>query len=150
MLNTSSPKSGLPPISAISGVTKLATKPVTTAPNAAPTTTATARSTTLPRRMKSRNSLSTPLLLARGYPRPFDGLRGDPALLRRGPQGLAQPLRVGRAAAGDQARPLPVLLRRLSDRLRLHPRDADGEGLGARRDGLRVRAHVPRDRHPRE
>src|SRR3954469_16412422 len=44
-------------MAAISGVTKRATKAVTTAPNAAPMTTATARSMTLPRRMKSRNSL---------------------------------------------------------------------------------------------
>ena len=47
--------------------------------------------------------------------------RSPPALPRRDPEGLAQQVRVGRAAAGDQARPLPVLLRRLSDRLRVHP-----------------------------
>ena len=40
------------------GVMKAATKEVTTAVNAAPTATATARSTTLPRRMKARNSWS--------------------------------------------------------------------------------------------
>src|SRR4051812_253655 len=48
-------KSGFPPIAAINGVTKLAVNAVTTAPNAAPMTTATARSTTLPR---SRNFLN--------------------------------------------------------------------------------------------
>src|SRR3712207_6032597 len=42
----------------MSGVTKSATNAVTTAPNAAPMTTATARSTTFPRSTKSRNSLS--------------------------------------------------------------------------------------------
>src|SRR3954449_9067996 len=57
IVKTSALKSGLPTIAAISGVTKLATKAVTTAPNAAPMTTATARSITLPRRMKSLNSL---------------------------------------------------------------------------------------------
>ena len=58
IVNVSSAKSGLPPIAAISGVTRSATNAATTAPNAAPMTTATARSTTLPRRMNSRNSLS--------------------------------------------------------------------------------------------
>src|SRR3712207_873711 len=43
----------------MSGVMKEDTKAVTTAPNAAPMTTATASSTTLPRSTKSRNSLST-------------------------------------------------------------------------------------------
>src|SRR3954464_5150701 len=64
MVNASVEKSGLPPIAAISGVTKDATNAVTTAPNAAPITTATASSTTLPRRMKSRNSLSMRVILA--------------------------------------------------------------------------------------
>src|SRR3954454_15774751 len=64
MVNARAEKSGLPPIAAISGVTNEATKAVTRAPNAAPMTTATASSTTLPRRTKSRNSLSMRVILA--------------------------------------------------------------------------------------
>src|SRR4051794_9541875 len=45
-------------MAAISGVMRSATSLVTTAPNAAPMTTATARSTTLPRMTKSLNPLS--------------------------------------------------------------------------------------------
>src|SRR3954447_25378800 len=45
-------------MAAMSGVMKSATSAVITAPKAAPMTTATARSTRLPRRMKLRNSLS--------------------------------------------------------------------------------------------
>src|SRR4051794_18883451 len=48
---------------AMSGVMKSATKAVTTAPNAAPMTTPTARSTTLPRSMNSLKSLSIGALL---------------------------------------------------------------------------------------
>jgi len=44
-------KSGEPTIAAMSGVSRSLTSAVTTAPNAAPITTATARSSTLPRRM---------------------------------------------------------------------------------------------------
>src|SRR6266700_225699 len=51
-------KSGLPATAEISGVIMLVTNDVTTAPNAAPTTTATARSITLPRIMNSRKPLS--------------------------------------------------------------------------------------------
>src|SRR5712692_4403263 len=47
-------KSGLPPIAAISGVTRSFTNAVTTTPNAVPMTTATARSTTLPLSKKVR------------------------------------------------------------------------------------------------
>src|ERR1700722_6415943 len=51
-------KSGLLPIAEISGLMMSATRALTIAVNAAPITTAMARSTTLPRRMKSRNPLS--------------------------------------------------------------------------------------------
>src|SRR6266536_5966005 len=51
-------KSGWATMAAISGVRTLVTKDVTTAPKAAPITTATARSITLPRRMNSRNPLN--------------------------------------------------------------------------------------------
>src|SRR4051812_42117081 len=64
MVKASAEKSGLPPIAAISGVTNDATNAVMTAPKAAPITTATASSTTLPRRTKSRNSLSMRVILA--------------------------------------------------------------------------------------
>src|SRR3954468_16944224 len=53
IVNASDAKSGFPPIAAISGVMKLATNAVTSAPNDAPMTTATARSTRLPRNRKS-------------------------------------------------------------------------------------------------
>src|SRR5947209_1944810 len=49
-------KLGLPKMSAMIGVSRSRTRAVTTAPNAAPTTTATARSTTFPR---SRNALKS-------------------------------------------------------------------------------------------
>ena len=61
--------------------------------------------------------------------------RSPPALPRRDPEGLAQQVRVGRATAGDQVRSLPLLVRRLSDRLRVHPADAGGGRRPARRDG---------------
>src|SRR5690348_13935119 len=48
-------KSGLPPMAAISGVKMLVTSAVTTAPKAAPMTTATARSTTFPRKRNFLN-----------------------------------------------------------------------------------------------
>src|SRR5579871_1621535 len=51
-------KSGLPPMAAINGVIRSATSAVTTALKARPITTATARSTRLPRMRNSRNSLS--------------------------------------------------------------------------------------------
>src|SRR5689334_14402262 len=66
MVNVRLLKSGCPPIAAMIGVRMSATNAVTTAPNAAPITTATARSTTLPRMMNSRKPLSTrPLLYSR-------------------------------------------------------------------------------------
>ena len=46
--------------------------------------------------------------------------------------------------AGDQAQPLPVLLGRLSDRLRLHHRHARPARRRARRAGVRLRADLPR------
>ena len=50
----------LPPTTPMIGVMMPLTIEVTTAPNAAPITTATARSTTLPRMMNALNSLSMP------------------------------------------------------------------------------------------
>ena len=59
LLNVSSAeKSGLCTTAAINGLMISATSALTMAVNAAPMTTATARSTTLPRRTKSRNPLS--------------------------------------------------------------------------------------------
>src|SRR4051794_4897098 len=54
MVNDRELKSGLPPIAARIGVMKSLVNAVTRAPNAAPMSTATARSTTLPRRMNAR------------------------------------------------------------------------------------------------
>ena len=53
IVKVSSLKSGSPKIAPISGVIRSATSEVTTAPKAAPMTTATASSTTFPREMKS-------------------------------------------------------------------------------------------------
>src|SRR5215203_3534296 len=130
-------------MSAISGVTNADVKAVMTAPKAAPMMTATASLTTFPRMTKSRNSLSTAGSLPRGYARASYGRGGHPPLPRRGPEGVAQQVRVGRSPAGDQARALPVLLRRVSDGLRLHPGDPEREGLGAGRDGVRVGTDLP-------
>jgi hypothetical protein len=58
MVRVSAEKSGFPKIAAISGVMMLVTKEVTTAPNAAPMTTATAKSTTFPRMMNARKPFS--------------------------------------------------------------------------------------------
>ena len=73
IVNVSAEKSGLPKMAAISGVRMSATKAVITAPKAAPMTTATARSTTLPRMMKSRNPLNIrpPLVESRRVRRIF-------------------------------------------------------------------------------
>src|ERR1700704_5878783 len=57
----------LPKMSAISGVIKAEEKDETTAVKAVPITTATARSTTLPRRRKARNPLNITLLLLRRH-----------------------------------------------------------------------------------
>src|SRR5512133_3539152 len=57
MVKARLPKSGLPKIAAMTGVRRSLTSALTTAVKAAPMTTATARSTTFPRRMNSRNSL---------------------------------------------------------------------------------------------
>src|SRR4051794_19145512 len=56
-VKNSAPKLGLPPIAARKGVMKLAVNEVTSAPKAAPISTATARSTTLPRRRNFRKPL---------------------------------------------------------------------------------------------
>src|SRR6476660_3890625 len=63
MKKLSAEKSGLPTMAAISGVRMLVTNEVTTAPNAAPITTATARSSTLPRMMNCRKPLNIGVLL---------------------------------------------------------------------------------------
>jgi hypothetical protein len=57
-VNLSAEKSGRPTMAAMGGVSRSLTKALTTLPKAAPMTTATARSTTLPGNMKSRKPLS--------------------------------------------------------------------------------------------
>src|ERR687885_2089745 len=106
MVNARFPKFGLPPTAAISGVMRSLTIALTTAVNAVPTTTATARSTRFPRRMKERNSRSiNPTLRSRPD--------GPVALLRRdrgvGPDRAARPARHPHA---PRRRPAPVRLRR--------------------------------------
>jgi hypothetical protein len=58
IVKVSPEKSGSPSMAAINGVSRDLTRELTTAVNAVPITTATARSTRLPRRMNSRNSLT--------------------------------------------------------------------------------------------
>ena len=58
-VNVSLEKSDLPKMAPTSGVIRSATRAVTTAPKATPMTTATARSTTLPRKMNSLKPFST-------------------------------------------------------------------------------------------
>src|SRR5438270_13141404 len=62
-VNESAEKSGLPKMAAINGVRMLLTNEVTTAPKAAPITTATAKSMTLPRKrnfLKPASMVPTP------------------------------------------------------------------------------------------
>src|SRR5579883_1793527 len=66
MVKASWEKSCLPPIAAISGVIRSFTSAVTTAPNAAPMTTAIARSTTLPRIRNERKPFTVRLLQRAG------------------------------------------------------------------------------------
>src|SRR5580704_15803872 len=65
-VNLMAEKSGLPTIAAISGVSRSLVKAETTAANAAPMTTPTAMSITLPRRMNCLNPLSMEALLRSG------------------------------------------------------------------------------------
>src|SRR5215217_4053701 len=87
MVNARSPKSGSPPTAAISGVMRSFTTAFTTAVNAVPITTATARSTMFPRSTKARNSRS----MTRRYARErmdlslfFAGTAGSVPTARRG------------------------------------------------------------------
>src|SRR3954447_4581117 len=72
--------------------------------------------------------------------------RGDGDFHRghRDSQRESQQVRVRPRDARDQARPLPVRLGRLSDGLRIHSGHALARRRSARRDGLRLRADVPR------
>src|SRR5260370_37785223 len=63
MVNEKAEKSGLPAMAAISGVRILPTNEVTTAPKAAPMATATAKSTTMPRKRNFLNPASMICLL---------------------------------------------------------------------------------------
>src|SRR5215469_8909350 len=81
MVKLNAEKSGLPTIAAINGVKRLVTNEVTTAPKAAPITTATARSITLPRIMNCRKPLNirNPYVLVLCHwtrPSPKDIFRG--------------------------------------------------------------------------
>src|SRR5207237_4024830 len=84
-------------MAAISGVSRSATNAVTTAPNAAPMTTATARSTTLPRRMKALKSLTVSFTVgppgASFQGRPYLGpLWEVPGGIRRNTRGRTGPI----------------------------------------------------------
>src|SRR3954453_5974550 len=116
MVKSRSPKAGCPPTAAISGVTRSLTSAVTTAPNAAPTTTAMARSTRLPRNRNCRKSLS----IGGPYWR-ADSLRSPPmdlSIFFAGPAGSVPTARRGLPA---------TLVRRGADKLLVdcgegHPR----------------------------
>ena len=113
MVKARPPKSGLPKIAAMSGVMRSLTRASTTALKAAPMTTATARSTRLPRRMNSRNSfrvsvirdMAAKLRAVRRYPR-LPGM--DLSLFFAGTAGSVPTARRGLPA---------TLLRRGGDRL---------------------------------
>src|SRR3954454_13156140 len=90
----------------MSGVTMSLTRALTTAVKAAPTTTATARSTRFPRRMNCRNSLSMGRIITLAPD-------GSVALLRgHGRLGAVGPARAAGGAAAPRRRHDPVRLRR--------------------------------------
>ena len=75
-MKSDSEKPCLPKMAAISGVMKSATNAAITAVNAAPMTTATARSTTLPRSTNFLKSLEHPAVLSL-RPRTRDGIEPE-------------------------------------------------------------------------
>src|SRR3954452_18172801 len=87
------------------GVMRSATMALTTAVKAAPMTTATARSTRLPRKMNCRNSLSTGPIVTLGQDGPFAVLRRDRGL------GAERAARAARDAAAPRRRRRAVRLR---------------------------------------
>src|SRR6266516_2656012 len=144
MVKPRSPKSGSPNTAAMTGVMRSRTRAVTTVVNAAPMTTATARSTTLPRRMKARNSLrisgvgGMAAKVATGPVAPggaraggtLDPPHGPLALLRRHRRlGAHGPSRPSRDAAAPRGRPPAVRLRRR------YPAPAPAHGGAARHAG---------------
>src|SRR5919199_6000007 len=98
MICQASPFTFLPPNTAISGLIRLFVKLVTTPVNAAPMTTATARSMTLPRMMKSLNPLITSSLPVLGEAAARTLGRGQGHCHRQGarPGGSRQAAGVGR------------------------------------------------------
>ena len=123
IVNFRPPKSGLPPIAAISGVTSRRRTAATTAPKAAPMTTATARSTTLPRRMNSRNSLIMPC----------------------GSDGARTPASVAALASTGASRSSPAAKRRTFSRTRLaRSRSIVGRRVGDVRGDQRPRRRPQR------
>src|SRR5919197_4322825 len=123
MVKARFPKSGLPPTAAMSGVTMSLTSALTTAVNAVPTTTATARSTRFPRRMKLRNSRSMGATL-RSEP------DGPVAVLRRhGRLGADRAAGLARDPDAPRRRPAALRLRRG------HPAPAPAHGRAARHRG---------------
>src|SRR5437764_758606 len=89
MVKLSCEKSGLPPNAAMNGVIRSFTSAVTTAPNAAPITTAIARSTTLPRSRNERKPFIRSHLVQRDVAERL-ALPDAPVLdtlLQRGPRG---------------------------------------------------------------
>src|SRR5579884_3106087 len=114
--NCRAEKSGLPPMAAMSGVSRSLTSAVTTAPNAPPMTTATARSITLPRSRNCRRPFTMRLSLR--HLRPPDGRVNENS------RGEAE----GRADGGADGLPLQQVRRGVPD------------DLGNLDDGLNLRA----------
>src|SRR4051794_29230992 len=123
IVNASPAKFCLPPTAAISGVTMSLTSALTTAVNAVPMTTATARSTRFPRRTKARNSRSIgPTLRSRA-----DG--PDAVLRRHGRLGADRAARAAGDSPAPRRRPAAVRLRGG------HPAPAPSHGGPARHRG---------------
>src|SRR5215216_104632 len=128
--------------------------------------TATAKNTTTPseKKVMIRSSVSptmpSPLSPAKstisfrsriqGERYPLAGRAPIVRLHRRDPEGKQEQIRVRPRSGRHQARPLSLLLGRLSDGLWVHPGDAVARRRSARRDGLRLRADLPRLHDRRE
>src|SRR5581483_8050610 len=128
-------KSGRPPKAPISGVIRSLTAAWTTAPNAAPITTATARSTTLPRNRNFWNPPIVSLPMAEAYRGP-----ADPAIAHPPAAGRSGSMRVeDRSREPHRERPrAPGWARRRAPRVarRVGSRPAQGRARRARRRAL--------------
>src|SRR3954454_2424061 len=162
MVNDSARKSGLPPMAASSGVMKLSVNAVTRAPKATPMITATARSTTLPRRRNFRKPLMALPWLDGGVASPASCRRRAPRSGNRKQHagvedagGVERGLNSGECG-GERLGPLAGVPPHVvsADGMVMRDRAAGGEdGLAGRRLDLVPLcelAAAPRGRHHRE